>query len=67
MLYGQQLATTKVLTPTEVEASRKRISDRLNAAFDANKAAGPWVLNPAVTPAREILFHRNLARSGAGG
>ncbi len=54
VLYGQQLAATKVLTPTEVEASRKKISDRLNAAFDANKAAGPWVLNPAVTPAPEI-------------
>ena len=33
VLYGQQLATTKVLTPAEVEASRKRISDRLNAAW----------------------------------
>ena len=48
VLYGQHLAATKVLTAAEVEASRKRVSDRLNAAFDANKAAGPWVLNPAI-------------------
>ncbi len=48
VLYGQHLAATKVLTAAEVEAGRKRVSDRLNAAFDANKAAGPWVLNPAI-------------------
>lgn len=46
VLYGQHLAAEKILTPAEVEASRKRVADRLNAAFDANKAAGPWVLNP---------------------
>ena len=50
VLYGQHLAATKVLSLTEVEASRKKISDRLNAAFDANKAAGPWVLQPAIAP-----------------
>jgi 2-oxoglutarate dehydrogenase E1 component len=46
VLYGQQLAAAKVLTAAEVESSRKKVADRLNAAFDANKAAGPWVLNP---------------------
>jgi 2-oxoglutarate decarboxylase len=50
VLYGKQLAALKVLSPAEVEASRKKVSDRLNAAFDANKAAGPWVLHPAVAP-----------------
>jgi multifunctional 2-oxoglutarate metabolism enzyme len=50
VLYGQHLAATKVLSIAEVEANRKKISDRLNAAFDANKAAGPWVLQPSVAP-----------------
>jgi 2-oxoglutarate decarboxylase len=50
VLYGQRLVATKVLTAAEVEASRKKVSDRLNAAFDANKAAGKWVLSPAVMP-----------------
>jgi multifunctional 2-oxoglutarate metabolism enzyme len=50
VLYGQQLAAGKVLSAPEVEAIRKKAADKLNAAFDANKAAGPWVLSPAVTP-----------------
>jgi multifunctional 2-oxoglutarate metabolism enzyme len=50
VLYGRHLATTKVLTAAEVEAIRKKVADRLNAAFDANKAAGPWVLQPAIAP-----------------
>ncbi len=50
VLYGQHLAATKVLSQAEVDAARKKISDRLNAAFDANKAAGPWVLQPAIAP-----------------
>jgi 2-oxoglutarate decarboxylase len=50
VLYGRHLAAAKLLTTVEVEASRKRIADRLNAAFDANKAAGPWVLHPAIAP-----------------
>ena len=50
VLYGQHLAAAKVLTAAEVEAGRQRIADRLNAAFDANKAAGPWVLSPAMAP-----------------
>jgi 2-oxoglutarate dehydrogenase E1 component len=48
VLYGQQLAAAKILNTAEVEASRKKVADRLNAAFDANKAAGPWVLNPPI-------------------
>ena len=37
-----------------MEANRKKVSDHLNAAFDANKAAGPWVLQPSFAPLREI-------------
>ncbi len=50
VLYGQQLAAAKVLSATDVEAHRKKVSDHLNAAFDANKAAGPWVLQPSIAP-----------------
>jgi 2-oxoglutarate decarboxylase len=50
VLYGRRLAAAKVLGAVEVDASRKKVADRLNAAFDANKAAGPWVLHPAVAP-----------------
>jgi multifunctional 2-oxoglutarate metabolism enzyme len=49
-LYGRHLTATKVISGQEAEAIRKKISDRLNAAFDANKAAGPWVLHPAIAP-----------------
>ncbi|HVV46128.1 MAG TPA: multifunctional oxoglutarate decarboxylase/oxoglutarate dehydrogenase thiamine pyrophosphate-binding subunit/dihydrolipoyllysine-residue succinyltransferase subunit, partial [Bryobacteraceae bacterium] len=48
VLYGRHLVSARVLSPAEVEAIRKKVSDRLNAAFDANKAAGPWVLNPPI-------------------
>jgi 2-oxoglutarate dehydrogenase complex dehydrogenase (E1) component-like enzyme len=50
VLYGQHLAAANVLSAAEVEASRQRVAERLNAAFDANKAAGPWVLHPAMAP-----------------
>jgi 2-oxoglutarate decarboxylase len=50
VLYGQQLVASKVLTTAEVETMRRKVSDRLNAAFDANKAAGKWVLQPPVIP-----------------
>ncbi|HTA44721.1 MAG TPA: multifunctional oxoglutarate decarboxylase/oxoglutarate dehydrogenase thiamine pyrophosphate-binding subunit/dihydrolipoyllysine-residue succinyltransferase subunit [Bryobacteraceae bacterium] len=50
VLYGQQLAARKVLSQTEVDGARKKITARLDAAFDANKAAGPWVLQPAFAP-----------------
>ncbi len=48
VLYGRRLASEKVLTAADVEANRRKAADRLNAAFDANKAAGPWVLQPAI-------------------
>jgi 2-oxoglutarate decarboxylase len=48
VLYGRRLTAEKILSASEVEASRKKTADRLNAAFDANKAAGPWVLKPAM-------------------
>jgi multifunctional 2-oxoglutarate metabolism enzyme len=50
VLYGRHLAAEKILTAAEVEATRKKTADRLNDAFDANKAAGPWVLHPPVAP-----------------
>ncbi len=50
VLYGQQLTTAKVLGPDGAEGVRKIVADHLNAAFDANKAAGPWVLQPVVKP-----------------
>ncbi|HEX4137001.1 MAG TPA: multifunctional oxoglutarate decarboxylase/oxoglutarate dehydrogenase thiamine pyrophosphate-binding subunit/dihydrolipoyllysine-residue succinyltransferase subunit [Bryobacteraceae bacterium] len=50
VLYEKHLAAEKIVTTAEVEASRARVAERLNAAFDANKAAGPWVLHPAMAP-----------------
>jgi 2-oxoglutarate dehydrogenase E1 component len=50
VLYGRHLAAEKILSAAEVEAARKKTAERLNHAFDANKAAGPWVLHPAVAP-----------------
>jgi 2-oxoglutarate decarboxylase len=50
VLYGRHLAAEKILSAAEVEAARKKTAERLNNAFDANKAAGPWVLHPAVAP-----------------
>ncbi len=49
--YGQRLVEAKVLTSAEVSAMRKKVSERLNTAYDANKASGPWVLQPPVMPA----------------
>jgi multifunctional 2-oxoglutarate metabolism enzyme len=51
VIYGEHLAAENVLTTAQVDALRKKVSDRLNAAFDANKAAGPWVLQPSIAPA----------------
>jgi 2-oxoglutarate dehydrogenase E1 component len=50
VLYGQKLVATKVLSAPEVEGLRKKTAERLNAAFDANKAAGKWVLQPSIVP-----------------
>jgi 2-oxoglutarate decarboxylase len=52
--YGQHLTAAKVLGPAGAEEARKRVADRLNAAFDANKAAGPWRLQPVPKPTPEI-------------
>src|ERR1019366_6969940 len=50
VLYGQRLVSGKVTSAAEVEAMRKKGSERLNTAYDVNKAAGPWVLQPPVMP-----------------
>jgi 2-oxoglutarate decarboxylase len=50
--YGEKLVAEKLVSAGDVQASRKKASDRLNAAFDANKAAGKWVLQPVMTPPR---------------
>ena len=50
--YSDRLVAEKHLALTEAQALRQKISGRLNAAFDANKAAGKWVLQPALTHAR---------------
>ena len=52
VLYGNRLAAEKLLADTEVSGLRRKIADNLNAAFDATKAAGKWVLPPVVHPAR---------------
>ncbi|MES1258688.1 MAG: multifunctional oxoglutarate decarboxylase/oxoglutarate dehydrogenase thiamine pyrophosphate-binding subunit/dihydrolipoyllysine-residue succinyltransferase subunit, partial [Acidobacteriota bacterium] len=50
--YGDRLVGEKLLAPAEAQALRQKISARLNAAFDANKAAGKWVLQPTLTHTR---------------
>jgi 2-oxoglutarate dehydrogenase E1 component len=52
VLYGKQIAAEKLLAADEVAVMRKAVADNLNAAFDATKAAGKWVLPPVVHPAR---------------
>jgi 2-oxoglutarate dehydrogenase E1 component len=44
--YSNRLVAEKVITADEAVWFRRKASDRLNAAFDANKAAGKWVLQP---------------------
>jgi 2-oxoglutarate dehydrogenase E1 component len=44
--YATRLTGEKLLSAAEAEGVRKRVSEYLNAAFDANKAAGKWVLQP---------------------
>ena len=61
VLYGRRLIAAKIITTAEVEANRKKTADRLNAAFDANKAAGPWVLQPAV-PTRPVISSTAISR-----
>jgi 2-oxoglutarate dehydrogenase E1 component len=50
--YGNRLVGEKAIDGDEQKAMRKRTADRLNAAFDANKAAGKWVLQPPLTHTR---------------
>ncbi len=44
--YSERLVAAKVLSAADAGALRKKISEHLNQAFDANKAAGKWVLQP---------------------
>ena len=50
--YSDRLVAAKLLTPADAAGLRKKVSDHLNQAFDANKAAGKWVLQPPLTHAR---------------
>jgi 2-oxoglutarate decarboxylase len=50
--YSDRLVAAKLLSATDAAGLRKKVSDRLNQAFDANKAAGKWVLQPPLTHAR---------------
>jgi multifunctional 2-oxoglutarate metabolism enzyme len=50
--YSERAVREKLLTADEAQGLRKKASDHLNAAFDANKAAGKWVLQPALKHAR---------------
>ncbi|MGD1072304.1 MAG: multifunctional oxoglutarate decarboxylase/oxoglutarate dehydrogenase thiamine pyrophosphate-binding subunit/dihydrolipoyllysine-residue succinyltransferase subunit, partial [Bryobacteraceae bacterium] len=50
--YADRLVEEKLLTAAEAQALRTKVSGRLNAAFDANKAAGSWVLQPVLTHGR---------------
>jgi 2-oxoglutarate dehydrogenase E1 component len=52
VLYGERMTAEKLLPAPEVAGLRKTVADGLNAAFDATKAAGKWVLPPVVHPAR---------------
>jgi 2-oxoglutarate dehydrogenase E1 component len=51
--YGQKLVNEKLLGSQAVEDMRKKVAAHLNAAFDATKAAGPWVLQPVFPPVPE--------------
>jgi 2-oxoglutarate dehydrogenase E1 component len=50
--YSDRLVGSKVLTTGDAAGLRKKVSERLNQAFDANKAAGKWVLQPPLTHSR---------------
>jgi 2-oxoglutarate decarboxylase len=50
--YSERVVSEKLLSPTEAEGMRKTVADKLNAAFDANRAAGKWVLQPPLTHQR---------------
>ncbi|MDE3199059.1 MAG: multifunctional oxoglutarate decarboxylase/oxoglutarate dehydrogenase thiamine pyrophosphate-binding subunit/dihydrolipoyllysine-residue succinyltransferase subunit [Acidobacteriota bacterium] len=50
--YGSQCVAEKLLDQPAAQAMRKAVADRLNAAYDTNKAAGKWVLQPPLTHTR---------------
>jgi multifunctional 2-oxoglutarate metabolism enzyme len=50
--YADRLVAEKLLSAADAQALRKKVSDRLNAAFDASKAAGKWVMQPMLTHSR---------------
>jgi len=50
--YSDRLVAAKLLAPADAAGLRKKVSERLNQAFDANKAAGKWVLQPPLTHSR---------------
>jgi 2-oxoglutarate dehydrogenase E1 component len=54
--YTERAVAEGLLTAAEAQAKRKTGGDRLNAAFDANKAAGKWVLQPPLTHTRPNSF-----------
>ena len=70
VLYGKRLAEEKLLPAAEVEGLRQKIAGNLNAAFDATKAAGKWVLPRVVHPARlnsSTAISRELLERVVGG
>jgi 2-oxoglutarate dehydrogenase E1 component len=50
--YSERLVGSKLISQADAAMVRKKVSDRLNQAFDANKAAGKWVLQPPLTHER---------------
>jgi 2-oxoglutarate decarboxylase len=68
--YSERLVAEKLLSAEEAQGLRKKISDHLNAAFDANRAAGKWVLQPALKHARPnsttAISREMLERAVAG-
>ena len=66
VLYGEQIAAEKLLPAAEVAGLRKTVADNLNAAFDATKAGGKWVLPPVVHPAR-LNSSTSISREMLGG
>jgi 2-oxoglutarate decarboxylase len=68
--YSDRLVAEKLLLPGDATGLRKKVSDRLNAAFDANKAAGKWVLQPALThirPGETSAISRELLEQTVAG
>jgi 2-oxoglutarate dehydrogenase E1 component len=50
--YSDRLVAAKLISLTDAGLLRKKVSDHLNEAFDANKAAGKWVLQPPLSHER---------------